>query len=97
MSTFIVGIVIGLVAGLIAVAVAEWAQSTVNNNPRCCEHNPCPSRPASRLRRFKNRPWRCVECGQWWRSKYEGTYEGGDFYWTKIEDAPKTDQWRADK
>ena len=91
MTVFILSIVIGLVAGSIAFAVT-WARSTVSN-PRCCEHNRCPSRPANRLHRFENRPWRCVECGQWWRARYEGNYEAG---WTKIDDAPKADQWRAD-
>ena len=100
MTVFILSIVIALVAGSIAFAVT-WARSTVSN-PRCCEHNRCPSRPANRLHRFENRPWRCVECGQWWRTKYAGIYywtkieDAGFYHWTTIEDSPRTDQWRAD-
>lgn len=32
----------------------------------CCPCNRCPNRPTRLLRRFRNRPWYCDQCGRLW-------------------------------
>lgn len=49
----------------------------------CCEHNPCPDRPTWWLSRFRERPWRCPQCGDWWITVYVAGYEGGSWNWRR--------------
>lgn len=39
---------------------------TVSRHIVCCPCNRCPDRPTRWLRRFRNRPWYCPQCGRLW-------------------------------
>ena len=62
----------------------------------CCEHNPCPTRPTKRLRRFQEQPWRCPDCHQFWVTEWRSLWtSGGDlgeYSWTRVwpGEAPTT-------
>lgn len=49
----------------------------------CCKHNRCPDRPLYLLRRFRNRPWRCDQCGRLWVTRWE--QNGWDVSWVWVE------------
>ena len=54
------------------------------NAVRCCEHNPCPSRPMPR-RKWVNVLWRCPACGRLWYSARVATPGGVNWIWQEYE------------
>ena len=58
---------------------------------KCCEHNPCPNRPKLDLGSYRDRPWRCGQCGSWWVRHWQKGWE-----WKKLDMVPATDTWKAD-
>lgn len=48
----------------------------------CCSHNRCPDRPRRFLRRFRNRPWYCNQCGRLWVTVGHGVqHPDGGMWW----------------
>lgn len=52
----------------------------------CCPHNRCPDRPRRFLRRFRNRPWHCDQCGRLWVTRGIVTMVGdwGGWSWQEV-------------
>lgn len=50
----------------------------------CCEHNPCPDRPRFFLFKFRNRPWRCDQCGSMWVTASMSSEGGTAWWWEKV-------------
>lgn len=44
------------------------------------DRNCCPDMPKLFLYRFRNQPWRCSQCGQFWVTELVGSW--GDSFWT---------------
>lgn len=53
---------------------------------KCCEHNPCPDRPTA-TSHFRNQPWRCPQCRQWWITEnvaVDADWGGVRWQWKKV-------------
>lgn len=55
---------------------------------RCCEHNPCPTRPTNTTGRYLNHSWVCPDCGQEWREfRIRPEYRYWPVYkWKKVDE-----------
>ena len=48
-----------------------------------------PNQPKRRLRRFRERPWRCARCETWWVTEHYTDYgncdTGGAWRWVRVD------------
>ena len=93
-SVLLVVVVVVVATVVIITREMLWRdrQDAWNAGVKCCEHNPCPSRPKLDLGNYRDRPWRCRQCGTWWIRKFG---QGG-WGWKKLDTVPAVDTWKSD-
>lgn len=90
----------GLLAELAINEKKHWVDIVRKHGPALvCDLDEHLNRPTRRLRRFRERPWRCQRCGQMFVSVVRPAYDmmgtQWPWYWKPVDEISYDDQFRV--